>query len=72
MLQAPKGRKLLETVPLERVLTETDAPFQSDEKGGNSPGDVRGAIRLIANAYSKDNSATEARIRRTATELLAN
>lgn len=72
MLKAPKGRKLLETVPLERVLTETDAPFQSDEKGGNSPGDVRGAIRLIANAYSKDNSATEARIRRTATELLAN
>ena len=71
MLQSSRGRSLLESIPMERILTETDAPFQSDEKGIKSPGDVRGAIRLIATAYNKDHSATEARIRRTAAELLA-
>lgn len=71
MMQAPRGRNLLETVPIERVLTETDAPFQSDETGSKSPGDVIGAIGLIARAYGRDYSATEDRIRRTATKLLA-
>jgi TatD DNase family protein len=66
MLQAPRGRNLLENVPVERILTETDAPFQSEK----IPGDVRGAIRLIANAYNMGHSETVARIRRTATELM--
>lgn len=67
MLLAPRGRNLLETIPIERLLTETDAPFQSDK----APGDVHGAIRLIAKEHNLDDSAVEARIRRTATELLA-
>ncbi|MEC7760873.1 MAG: Qat anti-phage system TatD family nuclease QatD [Pseudomonadota bacterium] len=70
MITAPTGQKLLDTVPLSRVLTETDAPFQSGEFGGKFPGDVSGAIRLIARAYGMDQSATAARIRRTAMELL--
>lgn len=71
MLKAPKGRNLLENVPMDRVLTETDAPFQSDEYGGKYPGDVGGAIRLIASAYGEDHLATAIRIRLTAKELLA-
>lgn len=66
MLLAPGGRALLEAVPIGRILTETDAPFQSDK----TPGHVHGAIRLIARAYDLEVSATEARIWRTATELL--
>jgi len=71
MLKAARGQNLLQTVPKGRVLTETDAPFQSDEFGGKFPGDVGGAIRLIASAYGEDHVATAARIRRTATELFA-
>jgi TatD DNase family protein len=67
MLLAPRGRNLLETIPIEQLLTETDAPFQSDK----APGDVHGAIRLIAKEHNLEVSAVEARIRRTATELLA-
>ena len=70
MLQSPRGRILLDTVPIERVLTETDAPFQSDEFGGRYPGDVTGAIRLIADAYGEDHAVTSDRIRRTAKQLL--
>jgi len=66
MLLAPRGQSLLEAVPIERILTETDAPFQSDK----TPGDVGEATRLIAKAYRVRLSDTEARIRQTATDLL--
>nr|WP_319250613.1 Qat anti-phage system TatD family nuclease QatD [uncultured Celeribacter sp.] len=66
MLLVPRGRKLLETVPIERILTETDAPFLSDK----SPGDVLGAIRLIAKAYGAGLPDVKDRIRKNATELL--
>lgn len=66
MLLVPRGRKLLETAPIERILTETDAPFQSDQ----SPGDVLGAIRLIATANSAGLPDVKDRIRKNATELL--
>ena len=38
MLKAPRGRSLLEAVPLARLLTETDAPFQSENDGARAPG----------------------------------
>lgn len=66
MLLSPRGRNLLETVPIKRILTETDAPFQSDK----TPGDVLGAIRLIAKAYGTGLPDVKDRIRQNATEML--
>lgn len=51
MLRTPRGRSLLETVPLSRLLTETDAPFQSENNGSRAPGEVDGAARLIAESH---------------------
>jgi len=48
MLKTLRGRSLLETVPLARLLTETDAPFQSGADGPKAPGDIEGAVSMIA------------------------
>lgn len=70
MLRASRGWSLLETVPFKRVLTETDAPFQSLGSGTKAPGDVDGAVQLIAGAYGMDHADTKYGIRQTAEELL--
>lgn len=70
MLHSPKGRTLLELVPMSRLLTETDAPFQSARNRSPLPGEVEGALNIIARAYglSLDNVALQ--IRSTAKALV--
>ncbi len=49
MIRRPQGRRLLEALPIQRLLTETDGPFISD-LGGNAfrPADVRDTVAAIA------------------------
>jgi TatD DNase family protein len=43
------GMRLLEEIPIDRLLTETDGPFtMSSPETPRSPGDVISALRLIA------------------------
>lgn len=71
MLLSPKGRALLNIVPLEKLLTETDAPFQKIKDEAHSPGDVLGTLELIARAYDLDMLDVSRQIRRTAETLTA-
>lgn len=70
MLSAPRGRSLLEMVPLARLLTETDAPFQFRNDGPRAPGDVEGAVRLIGISHRVRTDEVRAHIRATARELV--
>ncbi|MEP2980445.1 MAG: Qat anti-phage system TatD family nuclease QatD [Lentilitoribacter sp.] len=71
MLRSPRGRALLSIVPLERLLTETDAPFQSSFSGNQIlPGDNSGVIHLIAEASCRDPEFVQKQIRRTAIALV--
>lgn len=70
MLRAPRGKSLLEMAPLARLLTETDAPFQTESNGPSLPGNVDGAVRLIAASHRVRTDEVRALIRATARELV--
>jgi TatD DNase family protein len=43
-------RKMLTTLPLDRILTETDAPYLAPTRGErNEPAHVKGTVELLAN-----------------------
>lgn len=52
MLEKPKGRELVQSLPTDRLLTETDGPFI--EEGGRpiGPGQVQVALRQLANTLA--------------------
>ncbi len=51
MLRSKKGRKLVQAMPHERVLTETDGPFASEGKLPLMPWDVRLAEERLAEVW---------------------
>lgn len=51
MLASKKGRALLFTIPMERVLAESDAPFASTEKGNSWVADIMEAYSLLAHCW---------------------
>ena len=72
MLLSPRGKALLGIVPIARLLTETDAPFQSPRNDASIlPGDLAGTISLIANALNKEPGEVRRRIRQTATDVIS-
>jgi TatD DNase family protein len=58
MIRRPQGIRLIKSLPIERLLTETDGPFIADS-GGNAfrPADVHDTVKAIASA--KDRSLDE-------------
>lgn len=58
MVSTAKGRSLVEALPPERVLTETDAPFAKARGRPLAPSDVRLAVRALAELWnvSHDNA----------------
>lgn len=48
MLDHDSGRALVRSLPAARILTESDAPFASDDPKRNEPGDVVGLCERLA------------------------
>jgi TatD DNase family protein len=48
MLRNEKGRDLVATVPIDRLLTETDAPFTQVNNRPTSPTDVKETVDTLA------------------------
>jgi TatD DNase family protein len=66
-------KKMLGTLPIERVLTETDAPYLSPVKGTrNEPANVVGTVKLFAALRGLDEAAAAARIYDNFTALFGN
>src|SRR5438132_2340862 len=58
MLRRPEGIRLIKTLPIERILTETDGPFGTDLNGNAlRPADVQQTVEGIASAT--ENSFTD-------------
>lgn len=49
MLASPSGKRLINEIPIDRLLTETDGPFVSRGDNPIPAGDVGRAIAMIAN-----------------------
>jgi TatD DNase family protein len=59
MLTTDRGRALVSSLPVDRILTETDGPFTSEGSGPARPRDVGRAVTLLgaAKGLSPDQSA---------------
>ena len=54
MVRSASGRKLIENMPRERVLTETDGPFAKTRGRGATPMDVAEAIGPLASLWGTE------------------
>lgn len=62
MLSSPTGKKLIQEIPFERILTETDGPFVERNGVSIPPADVSGAVRLLAVLTGKDEPEVRRRV----------
>lgn len=51
MLKSNKARTLLQAIPRERMLTETDGPFTKGRNGPSRPADARYCVEELAGIY---------------------
>jgi TatD DNase family protein len=70
MMQSEKGRQLVASLPLERLLTETDGPFTEVNGRPTCPSDAAHAVEAIANLLQNDPDEIAAKIRRNLKVLL--
>jgi len=70
MATSPRGRRLLQEMPRERVLTESDGPFVRYEDTIASPASVRFVCRQIAASWGVAESETAALVRHNFARLL--
>jgi TatD DNase family protein len=49
MVRNDRGRKLVEALPSDRLLTETDAPFTRVQNRSSVPSDVKASVEELAN-----------------------
>ena len=54
VLRSKKHRKIARDIPLDRLLTETDAPWLDPDGGRNTPLNVRAVIEKIADIRKTD------------------
>lgn len=71
MLANPKRKALVATLPLGRLLTETDGPFTHMRGRPSEPGDVKIAITQLAQLYGCSGESMRARVALNLLELLA-
>jgi TatD DNase family protein len=55
MLRSEKGRKVIETVPLNRALTESDGPFAKSHGHPAGPADMRTLVTELAELWGKNS-----------------
>jgi TatD DNase family protein len=71
MFRNPNRKQLIGSLPFDRILTETDGPFVSTEKGPSEPSDTSNLIPLIADAFQKEAFEVKARLLQNLCELEA-
>lgn len=64
MLGSGRGRRVIASLPPNRVLLETDAPYGGAGSRPNVPGDLRRLIEGLAGIWDKDESAVESLVLR--------
>jgi len=55
MLSGDKRRALVEAIPRDRILTETDGPFTQTGSRPSVPGDVSAAVEILASLAGTDS-----------------
>lgn len=71
MVKSASGRKLIERIPGERIVTETDGPYVRVRGRPAQPSDVRTAIEGLADVWGSAVSSAEARVAANMLKLLS-
>lgn len=58
MTRSERGRQVIESLPPNRVLLETDAPYGGQGIQTNSPGDLRPVMARLARLWDRDPDTT--------------
>jgi len=69
MLASSKGRALIASMPLERVLTESDGPFAQMRGRSLWPWDVTSALQPLAELWSTDELDVDRRLKNNLRDL---
>lgn len=70
MARSAKGRKIIDRVPREQVLTETDGPHLQVDSRPARPSDVRVVVGYLASAWGESQEAVEHTIRSNLNRIL--
>jgi TatD DNase family protein len=70
MLRTSRGRELVERMPPDRVLTETDGPFAMQHDRPLKPWDVKEAVLELARIWSVGIRDAEVRLHTNLRTLL--
>jgi TatD DNase family protein len=70
MMQSDRGRDLVSSLPLERLLTETDGPFTEVKGGPARPSDVTDAVNAISLLIQVEPAELAISIRRNLKTLI--
>ena len=71
MLRNERSAKLVQSLPRNRILTETDGPFTDDAAADDGPADVRPARDGLAKAFGVSRDEMDDLITRNFRELLS-
>jgi TatD DNase family protein len=71
MAGSTSGRRVLDALPRERVLTETDAPFTRVGGTPSSPLDVRSVVRSLARAWGVPDDEAKSQVYANMTAVFA-
>jgi TatD DNase family protein len=70
MFRSKKGRSLIERIPRDRILTESDGPFINVGSRRIVPADVHLVERGLAEVWAMDSLAVRSRVAKTFHQLL--
>lgn len=59
MVNSKSGQKIISKIPLNRLLTETDAPYTLIEGKATKPEDVKYVVQYLAQIYKKKETEIE-------------
>ncbi|MCF8459604.1 MAG: TatD family hydrolase [Flavobacteriales bacterium] len=70
MIANPKGKRIIEKIPVDRILTESDAPYAMHRNKATVPSDVRYVIDFLSHIHKLDVRSMENQIRKNFDVLL--
>lgn len=70
MFRSERHRETVASIPIERMLTETDGPFTKTEDRPSKPSDVHKTVELIAAVYKKEPVTVAASILKNLAKLV--
>jgi TatD DNase family protein len=62
MVQSKKGRRIIERIPIDRLLTESDGPYVQLRNQPVQPGDVRLVLDVLKNIWGLSIEETKMRV----------